>query len=107
MKNITRTIITIKATAMKLGLVDGQPVAETIALIDYLSTKESKLEARKEFKAAGIDLPRGCEIMLEVVSEEVYGCTFEEFMSVARVIEGEAEKRAVRNDEGEGEGDNQ
>lgn len=82
--NITRTIETYKATAVKLSFKDGQPHADVIGTAEFHGTHATKGEARKALKDAGFDVPRGTEITIEVVASEVYGCTFEEFMAIAK-----------------------
>lgn len=81
---ITRTIETYQATAVKLSFKDGQPCADVLGTAQFTGTHATKADARKALKAAGIDVPRGTEISIEVVGSEVYGCDLDEFMQVAK-----------------------
>lgn len=82
--NITRTIETYKATAVKLSFKDGQPHADVIGTAEFHGTHATKAEARKALKEAGFEMPRGTEVTIEVVASEVYGCSFEDFMAIAK-----------------------
>ena len=83
----TRTVKTNKATALKLAMQDGQPVAQVIAETRYSAATDSEAEARKALKAAGFKIPRGCLVNVETIREDVYACTVEEFMAIAHIIE--------------------
>lgn len=88
--NITRTITTYKATAVKLYLENGQPKADVIGEATFVGTSPSKADARKALDAAGFDVPRGTKVTIEVVSSNTYACSVEQFISVAHLIEPKA-----------------
>lgn len=88
---VTRTINTYKATALETFTKkdeNGMYVAEVkpIAEITFKGQSGSRKETRAEFKKAGYEIPRGCEIVVDVVESVLYGCTFDEFLSVAKPI---------------------
>lgn len=86
---ITRTINTYKATAIELKFVSGKAVSNIIGEIQFVGTTPTKADIRKAFAAKGIKVPRGTEIQLEELSTQVYACTLEQFMSVAKPIDVE------------------
>lgn len=85
---ITRTVTTYKATAYKIAWDNGKPTAAEIGSVEYIGGgSESKTEARSAFKAAGIAVPRGTEIVIEVVGETLYGMSMAAFMAAATPLE--------------------
>lgn len=84
---IKRTLTTFDVTAVKLDYKNGQAVAEPLGTIQMTCTKVNTTNARKAFKAAGIDVPRGCKIEAVPVESIVYGVTVEQFMQMAKPIE--------------------
>lgn len=88
--NITRTITTYKATAVKLFLENGQPKSDVIGEATFVGTSPSKADARKALAAAGFDVPRGTDVTIEEVSSNTYACSIEQFISVAHLIEPKA-----------------
>ena len=82
----TRTIDTYKATAYNIAWKDGKPVANKLGEAVF-SGANTKTVARAALKAAGVDCPRGTEITVEKIGSKKYGCTVDEFMSIAHEIE--------------------
>jgi len=81
----TRKIYTYEVTAVMANAKER--TFEEIARVTYQSTKESKTEARKEFKRQlGLELRKGVSLEFNVVDTITYGCTMDEFMSVANPI---------------------
>lgn len=84
---ITRTVTNYKASAYKVAWVEGKPVASLLGEVEYIGGgSESKTEARKAFKAAGIGIPRGTEIVIENCGETLYGMEMAAFMAAATPI---------------------
>ena len=83
----TRTVKLNRATALKLAMEEGKPVAQVIAECEYNAATDSENEARKALKANGFKVPRGCLVNVETIREDVYACTVEEFMAIAHIIE--------------------
>lgn len=83
----TRTVKLNRATALKLAMEKGQPVAQVIAECEYNAATDGEGEARKALKAHGFKIPRGCLVNVETIREDVYACTVEEFMQIAHIIE--------------------
>lgn len=83
----TRTVKLNRATAYKLEKVNGEYVGVPFAEVEYNGATDGEGEARKAFKDNGITVPRGCKVDVEVIREDVYGCTVEEFMAIAHIIE--------------------
>lgn len=90
-KMFTRTITTYRATAAKTILENGKFVAKVIGSVEYVSASTSKTEARAALKNAGVEVQRGCEVLIEKVAEETYGMPVETFMMYATRIEKGAE----------------
>lgn len=89
---IKRTLTTYKVKAIQLDYKDGQAVADVIGEIEMVGNSISATEARKAFATNGIDVPRGCKIEFTELESILYGCTTEQFLSVAKPIE-------VKNDD--------
>ena len=83
---ITRTITTWNASAYRIAWVDGQPTADLIGQVDYMGS-DSKTEARAALKEAGYDCPRGTEVVITKVSEQLYAMPVETFLKHARKVE--------------------
>lgn len=90
MSMFTRTVSTYKVTAYKLSMEDGVPTSEPLGTAEYVGTSVSKTQARKALSYAGYIIPKGAHIEVEKVNEAVYGCTVEEFLSVAHLVERNA-----------------
>lgn len=90
-KMFTRTITTYRATAAKTVLENGKFVAKVIGSVEYVSASTSKTEARAALKNAGVEVQRGCEVLIEKVAEETFGMPVETFMMYATRIEKGAE----------------
>ena len=88
--NLTRTITTYKAMAVKLSFENGEPKADVIGEATFVGTNPAKADARKALAAAGYDVPRGTEVTIEEVSSNTYACSIEQFISVAHLIEPKA-----------------
>lgn len=83
---ITRTVTTWNAKAYKVAWKNGKPEAALIGECDYQGS-DSKTEARAALKAAGVDCPRGTEVLVEKVSETLYAMDVQTFMEYAHPIE--------------------
>ena len=83
---VTRTIKTCKATAYELDFKDGAPVAVELGEVFYDAINDNEGEARKQLKAAGIKVPRGAKVQVEIIDETVYGLSVDMFMSLAQVV---------------------
>lgn len=91
---ITRTVTTWKASAFKIAWKKGQPIAELIGEVEYIGGgSESKTDARAALKAAGVNTPRGTEIVIEKVAETLYGMEMAAFMAAATPIERKANEQ--------------
>lgn len=84
---VTRTIKTCKATAYELDFKDGNPVAVSLGEVYYDAINDNEGEARKQLKNAGVKVPRGAKVQVEVIDETVYGLSVDMFMSLAQVVE--------------------
>lgn len=84
---ITRTLTTFKATAYKLSLIDGQAKAEIIGEVEFGGTRATKTDARKAFADAGTPLPKGVEINIVPVRENLYAMDLEKFIEMAVPVE--------------------
>lgn len=81
---ITRTFITAKAWAWVVDGVkeDGTPNVSKTAEVEFTSTQPNQLQAFRALKDAGIRVRKDmCQF--SVVSETVYACTIDQFLSVA------------------------
>lgn len=83
---ITRTITTYKASAYKVVWKNGKPEAALVGEAVYQGS-DSKTEARAALKNAGIECPRGTEVLIEKISETLYAMDVETFMEYAQPIE--------------------
>ena len=83
----TRTIATYKASAYHIAWEDDKPIGEVFAETTYPAVSDNKGVARAALKEAGFDIPRGTEIRVTKVDEELYGLTLEEFMRYAHKLE--------------------
>ena len=90
----TRTITTYKATAYTIKWVDGKPEAAELGSAEFVAASASKTDARKALKAAGVNCPRGTEVIIDEVEQVVYGMSVEEFMQHAQPIERKAADKA-------------
>ena len=90
-KMVTRTITTYRATAAKTVLENGKFVTKVLGSAEYVSASTSKTEARAALKNAGVEVRRGCEVLIEKVAEETFGMPVETFMMYATRIEKGAE----------------
>lgn len=84
---ITRTFKNFTATARYFGkngeIVNAEPIT-------VLATSCKEGEVRKAYKAKGIKIPRNSYIHIVEGEEIKMGCTIEEFMSIAHVIDSSA-----------------
>ena len=83
----TRTITTFEAKAYRLFLEDGTPKVEELGKAVFMGTAANRTDARKALADAGYAIPKGATIEITPVEEVVYGCTIEDFMSVAHPVE--------------------
>lgn len=83
----TRTLTTYEANAFTIDVQDGEAITKSLGHCSYIGTHASIAEARKALKAAGIEIPRGAKIIVKELESATYGCSVEEFMTVAKVIE--------------------
>lgn len=83
----TRTINTYKATAYAIKWVDGKPEADELGSAEFIAAHESRTDARAALKAAGVDVKRGMEIVIECIDSTVWGMSVEEFMQHAQPVE--------------------
>lgn len=83
---ITRTLNTYRARAYKLDFKDGQATADLVGEVEFKGMSAPQSVIRKAFADSGNPVPRGCKFETEVVGEEKWGCTLEEFMAVAHPI---------------------
>lgn len=84
MARITRTVIKANAWAWVVDGVkdDGTPNVTKTAEVEFTSTQPNQLQAFRALKGAGIKVRKDmCQYT--IVSETVYACTLEQFMSVA------------------------
>lgn len=85
---IKRTLNTYDVTAVQLDFKNGEAVAEELGKVTLVGTTFSSVDARKAFKANGIDLPRGCKFDAKVVHSALYGISTEDFIKAAKVLSG-------------------
>lgn len=83
----TRTINTYHASAYSLELVGGQPTAKLIGEAEYQATTPSAAAARRALKQAGVDVPRGAQIVSEVTDSATFACSIDEFLSIAHRVD--------------------
>lgn len=83
----TRTLTTYEANAFTIDVENGEAVTKSLGHCSYIGTHASQAEARKALKAAGVEVPRGAKVIVKELESATYGCTVEDFMSVAKVIE--------------------
>ena len=88
----TRTINTYKATAFGIKWNQGKVEATELGSATYVAAHESKTDARAALKAAGVDVKRGTEVVIELVDSTVWGMSVEEFMQHAQPIERAAKQ---------------
>lgn len=84
MAHITRTVIQSKAWAWVVDGVkeDGMPNVTKTAEVEFTSTQPNQLQAFRALKQAGIKVRKDmCQYT--IVSETVYACTLEQFLTVA------------------------
>lgn len=86
----TRTITTYQASAYRLFIKDGSAQKEELGSCTFECTTPSKTEARKALQDMGYAIPKGAAIDISPVESVTYGCTIEDFMSVAHPIERKA-----------------
>lgn len=85
----TRTITTYNAIASRVYKEAGVLKEEVYGSCTFTGTAASKAAARKALLAAGVQCPKGCYIEVEELESKVYGCTVDEFMSVAHPVADE------------------
>lgn len=83
---ITRSINTYKAEAIEVKRDGMSANVEVIATVEFQGTHATKTLARKAFAAAGMPVPKGVDIEITTVGSVTYGCTFEEFMAIAKPV---------------------
>lgn len=84
MARITRTVIQSKAWAWVVDGVkeDGTPNVTKTAEVEFTSTQPNQLQAFRALKGAGIKVRKDmCQYT--IVSETVYACSLEQFLTVA------------------------
>ena len=90
----TRSITTFEAKAVSVEFDGMEPKVIELGHAVYMGTRASETEARKALKAAGVQLKRGCKVFISEVETVVYGCTIDQFMTVAHPVEVKAEADA-------------
>lgn len=84
MARITRTVTKANAWAWVVDGVkdDGTPNVTKTAEVEFTSTQPNQLQAFRALKQAGIKVRKDmCQYT--IVSETVYACTLEQFLTVA------------------------
>lgn len=86
-QSITRTVNNYRARAYRMYLNAGEPAFDNLGEVEFKATYTNKMVERKAFARAGIELPRGCEILCELVGATTYEISLDEFLAVAHVKE--------------------
>lgn len=84
---ITRTLSTYKVQAVNVGVKNGKANVEVMGEATYTATAPSKTLARKALKGAGVNVPRGTQILTDEIETVKYGVSLEEFLAIAKPIE--------------------
>lgn len=83
---ITRTFKTFKAQAIKLDYENGKPTAKVLGECEFVGTSPSKTEVRKALREAGVNVPKGTKINVEVVAETILGMDESTFAYYAQEV---------------------
>ena len=83
----TRTINKYKATAYAIKWNAGKVEAEEIGSAEFVAAHESKTDARAALKAAGVEVKRGTDVVIELIDSTVWGMSVETFMQHAQPVQ--------------------
>lgn len=85
--NITRSVYTCKAFGLIVSVnADNQATVTPTEKVEFLSTKPTEAEAARALRNAGIKVSRDL-VRFEVVSEQVYAMTLDDFIEHATIVE--------------------
>lgn len=84
---ITRSIITARAYGLRAVLKDdGTAAVERTATVEFCSTNPTPAEGARALRENGIKV-QAKDVRIEVVGEQVYAMTLDDFMAHAKVVE--------------------
>lgn len=85
--NITRSVYTCKAFGLIVSVdVENNATVTPTEKVEFLSTKPTEVEAARALRNAGIKVSRDL-VRFEVVSEQVYAMTLDDFIEHATIVE--------------------